>query len=234
MTQSVRVTEAEVMAIEAPERTKTWMPISHGLVVKALTTAVESHGIGVMSKSYSLSNNAARMFGTWNLDAGNEERGFALGVRNATDKSLAIGIAAGTNVFVCSNLMFSGDLTLFRKHTGGLTFEELVKLAGDAVLATLSKMKRLTEWHDSLKEIHLTKDQCKILTFDMMQRGVFAPSKFHEYGECVREEFEIKRERSLYLMHGGITRLVRNDSLFRIADTTKKLNLICDDWKKAA
>jgi len=40
-----------------------------------------------------------------------------LGLRNSHDKSLPIGIAFGSRVFVCDNLAFSADHVIRRKHT---------------------------------------------------------------------------------------------------------------------
>lgn len=45
------------------------------------------------------------------------EMGMSIGVVNSYDKLLRIRIAAGATVFVCDNLMLTGDITYMRKHT---------------------------------------------------------------------------------------------------------------------
>ena len=50
----------------------------------------------------------------------------ALGVRNSHDKSLAVGIAAGESVACCSNLLFSAQIVIHRRHTSGIELESLV------------------------------------------------------------------------------------------------------------
>jgi hypothetical protein len=41
----------------------------------------------------------------------------SIGFRNSYDKTLPIGVCGGASVFVCSNLMFTGDIIKMRKHT---------------------------------------------------------------------------------------------------------------------
>jgi hypothetical protein len=40
-----------------------------------------------------------------------------VGLRNSHDKSLPVGLVAGSHVTVCDNLAFCGDINVFRKHT---------------------------------------------------------------------------------------------------------------------
>jgi len=170
------------------------------------------------------------MFSSWTIDSGHEDRSWAFGFRNSTNKSMAIGMAAGTNIFVCSNMIFSGDYIAFRKHTGGLNLSEIRWMANKAIEVTMHKAKELDDWHQGLKEIEMTQEDCKVFTFDCMHNGVFAPSKFKAFGDCVKEEFELSKSRDLYTMHGGVTRLVRDSGLFQIADSTRKLSGVCDNF----
>jgi len=40
-----------------------------------------------------------------------------VGLRNSHDKTYPAGLVAGSKVFVCDNLCFSGEVRLSRKHT---------------------------------------------------------------------------------------------------------------------
>lgn len=50
---------------------------------------------------------------------GQPERDYAwvVGLRNSHDKTFPAGLVAGTSVFACDNLAFSGEVNLSRKHT---------------------------------------------------------------------------------------------------------------------
>ncbi len=228
-----RVSEAEVMSVEEPDFTKTWHPISHAKVVTSLNKACEERGLVTRERTYSLSKDGGKMFGVWDIDTGDSDGCYSLGFRNSTDKSMAYGVTAGNKVFVCDNMAFSGEYISFRKHTSGLNLDQLLWMADKALEVTMEKCKAFTDWHRNLKEVELTCDDMKVLTFDCMKNGVFAPSKFKEFGECVKAEYELSKERSLYTLHGGVTRMVRGRSLFQVSDSTRKLTGVCDDFMTA-
>ena len=232
-----RVPEAAVMAVVEPDFTDTWHPISHAKVVNALDQAVEGRDLAVINKTYSLSQNGQKMFGVWDIDSGHEGGCYSLGFRNSTDKSMALGMTAGDKVFVCDNMCFSGDYIAFRKHTGGLNLDEMICMADKAIQITMEKMGAFKAWHDGLRDVRVTGDDVKCLTFDFMKQGVIAPSQFKAFGEAVKEEYALTKECNLYVVHGGVTRLQRDKSLFQIADSTRKLQGVCDNFiglKKAA
>ena len=43
--------------------------------------------------------------------------GWVVGIRNSHDMTYPAGLVAGTRVFVCDNLCFSGEVRISRKHT---------------------------------------------------------------------------------------------------------------------
>lgn len=235
-TNTKRCTEVEVLAVPEPEWTKTFHPIAHSKVLWALENAVHEIGLDVKDRQYSLSSNGAKMFGTWALDLGTPTTGYELGFRNGHDTTMALGICAGTHVFVCDNLCFSGEFITLRRHTGGLDLDEVQKLTYKAVEGAVVEMEKLVQWQEGMQEIYVPKYDFKQLAFDMVAEGVFGPSKLMRYVEAVEEEIKISHRgvldgaRSLYTVHGGATRLLRESSLEMVAAATKKLNGICDDY----
>lgn len=232
-TDTKRASEASVMAVVEPDFTDTWHPISHAKVITALDNSIGKMGIETRQREYSMSADGLKMFGVWDLDTGDDDGCYSLGVRNGMDKSMAVGMTAGNKVFVCDNMCFSGDYIAFRKHTSGLNMDELIWMADKALEITMKKMADFTSWHRGLKDLAITQDEMKCLTFDMMKKGVFAPSKFKEFGDCVREEYELSKECNLYTIHGGATRLMRPWSLLRVGDASRKLNGVCEDFISA-
>ena len=231
-----RVSEAQVLAVPAGEYTKTFHPIAHSEVINALDQACNNHNLKVLKREYSMNGSGTKMFGVWNLDLGNGGIGFALGLRNAIDKTMAIGVCSGTNVFVCDNLCFSGSFIAFRRHTSGLSQEELFKIADDALGGAVIDMEKMHDWHENLNEIWVPVEDRKGLVYDMIDRGVISGGKFDKYHKALEEEMEIRRGRtldgthSLFNMHGAVTRLLRGENLLRVSDCTKKLNQLCDDY----
>lgn len=233
-TKSSRVSEAEVKAVQEPEFTRTWHPVSHAKVIDALNLAADRHGLAVKSRNYTLAAEGNKMFGTWSIDSGNSDRDWCLGFRNGLDKSIALGMTAGTSIIVCSNMCFSGEYIQFRKHTNGLDLDHLFWMADKAIEVTLQKSVEFDRWHQDLKKVELSPNLAKCFVFDAMKNNVFPPSKFKAYIEATSEEYKLSRERTLYTYHGGVTRLHRDSSLFNVADSTRKLVGLCDEYKKLA
>ena len=75
-----------------------------------------------------------RLFGLLELDAEYEGVRFAIGLRNANDKSMRLGMVAGYRVFVCDNMALSGDFKpLLAKHTKHFDLVESLSIGVDRI-----------------------------------------------------------------------------------------------------
>jgi len=229
---TARVTEAEVMAIPEPEFTSSWHPVSHARVIGSLDLAVRDHGLGVVERNYNIRREGKQMFGTWQLDQKTNGSSWMVGFRNSIDKEFAVGIVAGTHVFVCSNMAFSGKFIEFRRHTGGLDAEELVQVATRSIGKLIGEMKDFSQWHEGLKAYGLLERDLKVLVYDAMKNWVFPPSKFQGFLECYREEKQLRHHDSLYTFHGACTRLSRESSLFTVSERNGALVKIINNHIK--
>lgn len=231
-----RVSEAQVLAVPAGEYTDTFHPMAHSEVINALQTACNNHDIKILNREYSMNEKQTKMFGVWNLNLGNGDMGYSLGLRNAIDKTMAVGVCSGTYVFVCDNLALSGDFIAFRRHTKGLITEELNKIADNALSGAVVEMEKLHNWHKNLHEIWVPKHDRKGLVYDMIDRGVISGGKFDAYHKALEEEKQIRRGKALdgtttlFAMHGAVTRLLRGENLLRVSKCTGELHKVCDDY----
>jgi len=231
-----RVSEERVMEITAGEYTKTFHPIAHSELITALEGACGNYGVKVLDRKYSINQIGTKMFGVWNLDIGNGEIGYSLGLRNSIDKSMAVGVCSGTCVFVCDNLCFSGDFIAFRKHTSGLTTTQLSEIANNALGGAIIEMEKMHEWQKSMHEMWVPKQDRKGLVYDMIDKGVISGGKFDAYHNALKEEKALIRGRSLdgtntlFNMHGAVTRMMRGDNLLKVSKRTGLLNKVCEDY----
>ena len=79
--------------------------------------ALGFHQYDIAEEHHAVTPDGARYFGVLCLRSPYGDYTDMLGLRNSHDKSLAIGIAFGSRVFVCDNLAFSADHVIRRKHT---------------------------------------------------------------------------------------------------------------------
>ena len=69
---------------------------------------------------------------------------WAVGIRNSHDKTFPAGLVAGTKVFCCDNLAFSGEVQISRKHTR-FAERDLSHLTARAVGQLGSRLRNLDE-----------------------------------------------------------------------------------------
>lgn len=114
------VARADLEQVATPEATKTWQPVPHVVLANELESALQRSGYEISDQQHALARDGAQYFGFYQLERPQmRELGYTalVGLRNSHDRSLPVGLVAGSSVFVCDNLAFSGEIQVFRKHT---------------------------------------------------------------------------------------------------------------------
>ena len=122
----------ELGLIQVPERTETYIPVSHQeLVTKIKEAGTKHYGVSPYQENLEVNHRGQQMFGSLTFHHGSSLSGSgmdrSIGFRNSYDKTLPVGVCGGAQVTVCSNLMFVGDIIKMRKHTQNVE-EDLDKL----------------------------------------------------------------------------------------------------------
>jgi hypothetical protein len=163
------VSPLELASLETPlPRSSTHRCVPHIEVVTEIIDALAERNLLVAKESYSLSPDSNRFFGV--LDTHDELMpdgiGIAIGIRNSHDRSLALGIAAGTRVFVCDNLAFTGEVIRYRKHTTRISVRQVV---GGAVEQVLEATHREVQWYERLRVRVLGDAEAKTVLVDALR-----------------------------------------------------------------
>lgn len=231
MSQSIllganKVTEAEVIQVPAVPFTKSFHPIHHRFIIDAIRSGVVATGLEIVKTNYVLANDGKRMFGVWDLSGGSEELCWSIGIRNSMDKSMALGITAGTRVFVCDNLAFSGEFVEFRKHTKGLVYDELEFMAYRAMKKMVANLTKFQAWHEGLRNFSLTEWDAKILLVEIMTDNIIPPSKFARFNDLY---FGGVYEPTLWGFHETVTDMLRDSNLLTLPNKNRMLNGVLDN-----
>jgi hypothetical protein len=222
-----RATEAEVIQVPAVPFTNSFHPVHHRQVLDAIRSGVVATGLEIINTEYVLANNGNRMFGIWDLSGGSDELCWSIGIRNSMDKSMALGVTAGTRVFVCDNLAFSGDFVEFRKHTKGLVYDELEFMAYRAMKKMVTNLTKFQTWHEGLKNFPLTEWDAKILLVEIMTNSIIPPSKFSRFNELY---FGGVYKPSLWGFHETVTDVLRDSNLLTLPKKNKLLNGVLNTY----
>ena len=141
-------------SVVTPVATSSWQPIPHLRLVEQVELALTASRLQIVSQAHSLSHDGRRYFGLMHIRNGRDESDHAwvLGLRNSHDKTFPAAIVAGTQVFVCDNLAFGGEVKFARKHTRFIV-RDLPLIAERAIARLVEK------WHTQERRIAAYKDR---------------------------------------------------------------------------
>lgn len=132
----------QIREVPTPSPTESWTPLPHMEFIHQVESTIRGNGLTVGTQAHSLSHNGMRYFGLMEIMKRQNDLDYCwvLGLRNSHDKTFPAGIVAGSAVFCCDNLAFSGEVKLARKHTRFI-LRDLPRLAQAAV------GKLMERWH---------------------------------------------------------------------------------------
>jgi hypothetical protein len=135
-------TKADLASVPVPEETDSYVPVPYGRFVEEVEIHVPRFGLTITEKRFALAKDGRQMFGVFTCtnSHGHADYALAVGLRSSYDRSLALGLVAGTRVFCCDNLAFSGEASMHRKHTANV-FRDLP----DLIYRMLSKVSAMRE-----------------------------------------------------------------------------------------
>src|SRR4029079_8518601 len=138
-------TKADLAAVPVPEPTESYHPVPYGRFIEEVELHVPRFGLTVHSSAFALARAGSQMFGVLTCTNGHARADYALaiGLRNSYDRSLSVGLVAGTRVFCCDNLAFSGEVKMSRKHTVHV-FRDMP----DLIYRMLGQVSSMREWID--------------------------------------------------------------------------------------
>jgi len=113
---------ADLAQIPVPEDTQSYSAVGHTDFVHSMYKHAERllapRGFKLDGERYVLDKQGNRLFFIHHYQNGDTKLQMAMGCRNSYDKSMKAAVSFGARVFVCDNLMISGDINIMRRHTG--------------------------------------------------------------------------------------------------------------------
>lgn len=199
-----RVTREQLFAVPTPRGTATWFPLSHRTILGEIETQLKTTGFTIQEEAHALSHDGARYFGVLSVTTADRKAsdfGWVVGLRNSHDQSYPAGLVAGTRVFVCDNLAFSGEVRISRKHTK-FAYRDLRHLTARAVGQLGDRFRSL----DQRVEAYRAEPVADWLAHDLTVRAVDCgaivtseiPDVLREWREPSHEAFQPRNAWSLF------------------------------------
>lgn len=189
---ATKVTREELANLPTPSSTDTFKPVPHHELVNALEEALSFRHIQITEEEYCIAKDGNRLFGFLKVNADYEGISFGIGVRNAHDKSMRLGLVAGYRVTVCANMMFSGDFKpMLAKHSKNFDLIDTLSLGVDRIQRSWQPLRERVDFMRN-KVLPITTAQA--LIYRAFTEGKFPvrllKSVHQHYFEPKYEEFQ--------------------------------------------
>lgn len=201
-----KITRDELREIPLPEATATHQPLSHYELIETLVETLSYRYLKVRRDEYAVSSDGMKLFGVMDLEYGFTGCNYSIGLRNSNDKSMRLALTAGYRVFVCDNMMFSGDFQpLLHKHTKNLNLSDALSIAVDRIHRNFEPMKeKVILW----QETELSDEIAKLLIYEaFLDKKLKVPRSLlpvvHDY--YFKPDHEAFKARNLWSLSNAFT-----------------------------
>jgi hypothetical protein len=196
-------TLVDLASVPVPDPTESYHPVPYDRFVEEVQLHMPRFGLKIQSSAFALGREGRQMFGVLTCTNGKAAGDYALaiGLRNSYDRSLSVGMVAGTRVFCCDNLAFSGEVKMQRKHTANV-FRDLPDLIYRMLSQVSGMRERIAGEVQVMKSHELGAAEADHLIVEAIRRRVlpasWLPKVLSLWEEPKHEEFQPRTAWSLF------------------------------------
>ena len=223
----------ELSKVPMPQATMSYQPINHGRFSDIIEDQLGNVGYRFGEKAHALSRNGQQYFGMAELKGHDqfEEWGLVAGWRSSYDKSLSAGFVVGSQVFVCDNLAFSGDVNIGRKHTKNV-MQDFPRMVFEAVKNTRQPAKAQEARYDKYKSVKMKDHLVNHAIIQMLRQDIITTAKVskvvEEYYEPSHTEHLSVGKRTNWTLFNAVTEAMKGSALPQLPQRTVKLHTYMD------
>ena len=226
------VERGQLVNYEAPAPTQSYKPIQHLDYANMVMDTIEGFDFRIGEEGHAVGRSGNHYFGMAELRYADSEDDFALvtGWRSSYDKTLSAGFVVGSQVFVCDNLCFSGDINIGRKHTTNI-LADLPSLLWNAVAQIVPMRDRQLRRINAYKEEKVSDSNLNDLVVEAYREGVIPARQvgpvIDQFYAPKHEEF-VENGRTLWTAFNGFTEILKGSSIWNLPERTSALHTLCD------
>lgn len=229
-----KVKREDLSLIPTPPATDTFKPIAHAALIDELEHSLAFRHIQIVRDEYAVTSDGMKLFGLLELNAVFEGVRFAIGLRNANDKSMRLGMVAGYRVFVCDNMALSGDFKpLLAKHTKHFDLVESLSIGVDRIQRGFEPLQEAITFK---RERQLGGDEARSLIYRAFMEHRF-PLKLLK---TVHQEFFVApshaefKQQTVWSLENAFTTAFKELKPVRQYEATAKLGKFFEPYAKEA
>jgi hypothetical protein len=206
------VTRDDLALVPVPEATDSYIPVPHNNLADTLSTIGRDilKGFTLSNEQYALAREGQQMFGVLAFRNDHTELGLSIGFRNSYDKSMAIGIAIGAEVFVCDNLALTGDITIMRKHTVNV-WSSLEDIAISTLYRSQQNFRKIVEDSETLKGRMIDNSEAFKMIGLLFGHGILTPRQLPVVKkEWLTPSYDDFRPRTMWSFYNACTEALKS------------------------
>lgn len=223
------VARHELMGVQMPPATDTYQPIGHHDLLDMADDSARDLGFVFGDQHHGLSHDGKRYFGVVELrdSAPNSDFGLMLGLRNSLDKRFPAGLAFGSQVFVCANLCFGGEVVIKRKHTAFI-LKDLPNMVY-AAMEKLCSFKGIQEARfETYQETRLNDRDADHLILRMLREQVINTSRVEKVvNEWDKPSYD-HGPRTVWRLFNAVTEAYKGMNIHELPQRAMGLQALCD------
>jgi hypothetical protein len=218
-----------VIWVPTPEATETFQPIPHNALICSVENNLRASGLTIGTQAHALTKDGQRYFGLMEVVSDQEDYSWVMGIRNSHDKTFPASVVAGSQVFVCDNLSFNGEVKLSRRHTRYI-------LRDITLLVQRAIGKLFNAWHHqdarikAYKQTAIDDPTAHHLVVSAMDVGVcgnrLIPDVLEEWRRPRHKQFE---ERHVWSLFNAFTECLKGN-LDKLPARTEALHALLDGY----
>jgi Domain of unknown function (DUF932) len=151
LSNSGKIDRQQLALVPSPPGTDTHKVIPHHEVIDALVETLGFRHIAPVREEYAVSKDGMKLFGIMELETTFAGCRFAIGIRNAHDKSMRLAMTVGYRVMVCDNMALHGDFSpVLAKHSKHFSLQNALSVGVDQMQRNFQPMVKAVElWQGS-------------------------------------------------------------------------------------
>ena len=197
------VTRNDVCSVETPANTSSYVGVDYGWLLDLVEDVADGVlGLPLRSDEYGLNRAGNQLFAAFTYESEGES-GLSIGVRASHDKSLPVGVVAGSRVFVCDNLAFCGEsFKVVRRHTKNVLNDVKSRVAEGISEAAVAHDIINDAW-GQMKPIEMDLDEGYALIGQALGHNVVKSQQATRTMRSWRNEFEVgDKANAAFPQHG--------------------------------
>ena len=213
-----------------PKATQSYKPLPYCDFVDMVQDQLQDFGFRFDGEAHGLMKDGSKYFGIANLvnGAANDQHALVVGLRSSLDKSIAPSIAFGSQVFVCDNLAFTGEVTISRKQTRFIG-NDIRPLIYDAVANVTQMRKNQDRRFEIYQDTKILSNKAGAVICEMYRREIVNTTKL---GKVIEEWDNPSHDfggRTAWRLFNATTEALKGTPVLDMPTRTIKLQTLLDE-----